>query len=70
MKVVIDRFEGDYAICVCEDQSIIEIERQRIPQDAKESDVLNIEEKQITIDVELTKQKKKNIKNIMDDLWE
>jgi len=31
MRVIIDRFEGDYAVCQDENKKIINIERGRLP---------------------------------------
>jgi hypothetical protein len=64
MKVIIDRFEGIYAVCEKEDNTMIDIKRIDIPKDAREGDVLNIEDDSITIDEEETKRRKKKLKNL------
>jgi len=69
MKVVIDRFEGDYAVCEKENREMIEIKRNSIPKDAREGDVLLIRENAITVDVQETEKKKKEIEELTKDLW-
>lgn len=70
MKVVIDRFEGVFAVCETEDRRTINIEKCKLPPQAKEGDVLNIEASVITIDPESTRERKEAIDNAMNDIWE
>lgn len=70
MKVIIDRFEGEYAVCEKEDREMIDIEKDKLPPEAKEGDVLIIKEDNIYIDQEETIKRKKEIEKIMDDLWQ
>lgn len=65
---IIDRFEGYFAIIELEDRSTISIERTKIPEEAKEGYVLNID-KTITINLEETKKRTKYISNLTDDMW-
>jgi len=65
MKVVIDRFEGDYAIVELDDMSMVNMPKQLIPKNAKEGDIISIE-----IDNNETNERKKRIKKLMDNLWE
>jgi len=65
MKVIIDRFEGDFAVVELENRSTINMPKQLIPEGAKEGDVLNIE-----IDTEETNKRKEKVKKLMDNLWE
>jgi len=69
MKVIIDRFEGDYAVCEKENHEMIDIRKDSIPKEAKEGDVLNIDEDKITIDVFETEKRKKRIYKLAKDLW-
>lgn len=39
--LVIDRFEGDYAVCECEDGTLIHIARHLILDSAQEGDALD-----------------------------
>lgn len=69
MKVVIDRFEGRFAVCEKDDRTIINIEKNKIPSKAAEGDVLNIEEDTIVVDIEETRKRKKEIEELTRDLW-
>jgi hypothetical protein len=70
MKVIIDRFEGNFAVCEKEDRQMLDIEKAKIPTTAKEGDVLNITNGIITIDVEETEKRKKEIEELTKDLWQ
>lgn len=69
LKVIIDRFEGDFAVCEREDRSMIDIEISKIPSKAKEGDVLDISDDIITIDLEETERRKRKIEELTKDLW-
>lgn len=70
MKIIIDRFEGNYAVCEKEDRTMINIEKNKIPIEAKEGSVLSITEDGITIDEEDTKSRRKDIEELTKDLWQ
>ena len=69
MKVIIDRFEGNYAVCEKEDKTMINIERNKIPTEAKEGSVLSVTEDEIIIDQEDTIRRNKDIEELTKDLW-
>lgn len=69
MKVIIDRFEGNYAVCEKEDRKMVDIERSKIPFEAKEGDILNFDSNNITIDIEATQKRRKEIEELTEDLW-
>ena len=70
MKVTIDRFEGNFAVCETEECSMINIEISKLPKGSKQGDILIIQEDIITIDLDETNKHKKVIKTLMDELWE
>lgn len=70
MRVVIDRFEGEHAICENESEELIKIERSKLPTDAAEGDVIVIDGDSITVDREETRKRKERIKKLMGELWE
>ena len=70
MKVSIDRFEGEIAVCEQENGEILHIEKSRLPENAKEGDVLDIDDDMIIIDHDETKQRKEQIKKLVDDLFD
>jgi len=69
IKLIIDRFEGKYAILESQDKDsiIFNFPRHLLPQEAKEGTVLNIN---INIDQEETKRRKNKIQNLLDKLKE
>ncbi|UYO61779.1 DUF3006 domain-containing protein [Acetobacterium wieringae] len=69
MNVIIDRFEGDFVICEKEDRTMMEISRISVPGNAKEGDVLIIEDEEIVIDHEATEQRRREIDEMTKGLW-
>lgn len=69
IMLIIDRFEGNYAVCEKEDRTIINIERSELPKEAKEGDVLVVKENCIIIDEKATQERREHIKKLMKDLW-
>jgi hypothetical protein len=67
MKLVIDRFEGKYAVCV-QENNIINIPRYKVPIDAKDGDCLTMENGFFVVNNEETSDKKYNMRKLMDDL--
>jgi hypothetical protein len=65
MKLIIDRFEGEFAIVELEDRSTVDIPKKIIPKEAREGDVLIVK-----IDTDETSKREERIKNLMNDLFE
>jgi hypothetical protein len=67
IKLIIDRFEGKYAILESQGKNpmIFNFPRHLLPKEAKEGTILNIN---IDIDHEETKRKKDKIQNLLDKL--
>lgn len=68
MLVVIDRFEKEMAICQKEDKTMITISKKELPKEAKEGNILKIEDSGITIDQEATIARRKYIQDLFDRL--
>lgn len=64
MKVIIDRFEGDYAVVEIEVGKCVNIPKILIPN-AKEGDIIKIE-----IDNKETLERKKHIQELMNNVFE
>lgn len=64
MKIIIDRFEGDFAVVELENKTTVNIPKQIIPNGAKEGFVITIE-----IDHSETEIRKQKILDKMNDLW-
>jgi hypothetical protein len=69
MLLVIDRFEGDFAVCEKDDKTMVDIERVKLPLTAKEGDVIVINGDKITLDSIETKKRKLKIDKMNKDLW-
>lgn len=69
MRVVIDRFEENYAVCEKEDRTMINLEKNLLPNGAKEGDVLVLKNEAISIDKASTQKKKNEIDDLMEDIW-
>ena len=70
MRGVIDRFEGNFAVVELDNRSIINIDKEAIPCDAKEGDVLDILKDSIIINKTETLKRKEEIETLVKGLWE
>ena len=67
--IIIDRMEGNYAICEKEDRTMVNIKIQELPKEAKEGDCIKRIQGKYVIDEEKTLQLKKEISRMMEDMW-
>ena len=71
MKYVVDRIEGNYAVCEDENNKIVNIPLKELPEGIKEKDVISFEEDKISkILIQDTLERKKKIEEMVKDLWE
>jgi len=70
LKVTIDRFESNFAVCETGERSIIKIEIHKLPKGAKQGDILIVQGDTIIIDLAETDKRRKEIKALMDEVWE
>lgn len=68
--LTIDRFEGEFAVCIYDNGATINIKKHLIPSDAKEGDIIEISNNCYIINKEKTKSKFDEIKKLQDGLWE
>lgn len=69
-RYTIDRFEGDIAVLENrENGEILNIDRKKLPSDAKEMDILKYADGKFEIDKEETKNVKQRIEGKADRLW-
>jgi hypothetical protein len=68
MQVIIDRFEGDFAVCEKPGRTMMNIPRNKLPAGAKEGDVLIIEGTSIRIDAAETAKRQKAAEDSLKDL--
>lgn len=69
MRVVIDRFEGEFAVCEADEGNMINIEKSKLPEGAREGDVLEVTDDGISIASDATGRKKQDIEKLFRDLW-
>lgn len=63
-KLIIDRFEGDFAVCETEELKFIDIPKAALPGGVKEGDVITI-----SIDKSETDKRKEKIEGLMNSLF-
>ncbi len=67
--LVIDRFEGDVAVCETPEQSYLALPRSSLPRGAKQSDwVIQFADGRYQIDDDKTQQRKKEMRTRLDAL--
>lgn len=64
MKVIVDRFEGNYAVVEINPNKFVNMPKELIPN-AKEGDIINI-----NIDYDETNKRREHIKGLVDSLFE
>ena len=70
-KFIIDRFEGNYAVCEMEDKSYISIPKYKLPLDCREGDcLLQDADDMYQKDIETKTTKEKKIREKMNRLFE
>lgn len=69
MNFIIDRFEGEFAVCEKEDRNMVNIKRKDIPKNAREGDVIFLKNDTFHIDVEATRKRREEIEELSKDLW-
>lgn len=70
MKYVIDRFEGDFAVCENEEGKMVNMDKKTLPLEAKEGDVIIFDCNGVSIDKEETTKRRKRINELAESLWE
>jgi hypothetical protein len=68
--LVIERFEGEIAVCERPDRTSVDIPRAELPEGAKQGDVLRLRGGRLEVDHEETEKQARKIKDMMDRLWE
>ncbi len=69
MQIIIDRFEGDFAVCERPDRTMLNIPRNKLPVGVREGDVLILEGNSILLDPAATQERKKTAAEKMKGLW-
>ncbi|MCK6259554.1 DUF3006 domain-containing protein [Fictibacillus sp. KIGAM418] len=69
IKGIIDRFEGEYVVVEINGYTKDYL-RSTFPKQAKPGDVVFIEKDKVTIDNNETDKLRKEIEDLMDDVWD
>lgn len=70
MVLIVDRFEGNYAVCEDEEGYPKNIELGRLPKGTAVGDVLRVTGETIAIDEAETKSRRAAAARALEDLWE
>lgn len=65
MNIIIDRFEGNFAVVELEDKRMINMPRELVPEEAREGDILVIQ-----VSLDKTEDLKRKIEKEVEGLWE
>jgi hypothetical protein len=65
MYLIIDRFEGSWAVLEVPDGTVFNFPRSLLPPEAKEGDVLEIS---LSVNEEATRERRERIRNFLNDL--
>ena len=68
-KIVIDRFEGDFAVCELESGDMVDIAVERLPAGAVENSVLVENNGVLTLDLQDAERRKARIRELEDQLF-
>ncbi len=68
--LVIDRFEGEYAVCESSEQEYCLLERSQLPSDAVEGSVVIVTEEGVFLDPEETEARRRRIAEKQRRLFE
>ena len=68
--LMIDRFEGDVAVCEDEDRRIVKMDRSLLPEGAREGSVLIPDQEGYRLDTAAEADRRERIKRLQDSLWE
>jgi ribosomal protein L21E len=69
MKGIIDRFEGDIVVIEI-DGKTKDFPKSIFPNEAEVGDVVNIDGDKVTVDKKATEKLRKEIEDLMNEVWE
>lgn len=66
----VDRFEGEFAICEnIQTGEMVNIKKSLLPENVKEGSIIKYENGNYILDINATKEKQENIKNMVNNLF-
>lgn len=70
MTMIVDRFEGDYAVVEIDGKVMTDIPRRLLPPEVKEGQVIKRVNGRYEIDFAETKKREVAMQNLSEGLWE
>ena len=70
MRLIIDRFEGNFAVCEKEDGGMLDVNKNKVPTTAKDGDVLEFVNGKYFINQEETEILRKRIEEKVNKLFD
>lgn len=70
MRYIIDRFEGEFAVCEDETGAMHDFKKAQLPPNVAEGDVLQSKDGGFVIDANQTARRRADIKRKLESLWE
>ena len=71
MKLIVDRFEGQYMVCETEKGEMVNIPKEEVSVSVSEGDVFEIDDNKVSkILLEETLKRKQKIEEMVKNLWE
>lgn len=70
MRLIVNRIEGNLAVCEKSDKSMVDIELTKLPVDVREGDILIEKDGNYKLDLTQTEKRKKRVQDFMEDLIE
>ena len=70
MRYIIDRFEGDIAVCEDATGHTLDIKKSKLPKNADVGDMIVFENNRYQVAKKETDLLRKEIEDLMDEVWE
>lgn len=67
-KFIVDRLEGEYAVCEKEDKSFLDIPLKHLPDGVKEGNILIFEKGNYRINSDETRIKRQEVSDLLDSI--
>ena len=70
-QVIIDRFEGDIAVCECDDSSMVDISLTKLPEGVRVGNIIVInDDGSMIIDADAELRRKEKLFGLYDNLFD
>lgn len=69
MRYIVDRIEGDIAVCEDDNNELVDISLDRLPEGVSSGDILTEEKGIFTVDMSATEKRRAEIAALQNKLW-